>query len=148
MFGAQRLGVPSIEYVAQSFTTRTQQQLFQFGADGKIWLCGNPTDIDYPDLLQDNNCPFTASALEIKVRMYPENGLVTFQIKIRGITSGFNVLMGPYPLIPEIAQEGLDRCIVKARPESGTSYIDGVICEGQSLSLPLPVLDGKVIIRH
>jgi hypothetical protein len=128
--GSQRTGIPTIEYVAQSYDTRTQQTLFQFGGDGLIYFCGQPTDIEYPDLLEDYDCPFSASALEIKVRMYPENGLVTFQVINRGISTRFNKLYGPYQLIPEIAQEGLDRCIVKARPDSGISYMDGVICQG------------------
>ena len=65
----------------------------------------------------------------------------------RGIATGFNRLYGPYPLIPEIAQEGLDRCIVKARPDSGTSYMDGVICQGNSLALPPPQSNTKVMTR-
>jgi len=145
--GSQRLGVPTIEFVAQSFQTRTQQMLFQFGADGKVWLAGQPTDIDYPDLLKDYNCPYTASALEIKVRMYPEQALVTFQVINRGIQSGFNKLYGPYPLIPEIAKEGIDRCIVKARPDTGINYIDGVICKGSSLALPPPNLGNDILTR-
>jgi hypothetical protein len=145
--GAQRTGVPSIEYVAQSFETRTQQQLFQFGADGHIWFCGVQSDIEYPDLLEDYDCPFSASALEIKVRMYPENELVTFQVINRGISTRFNRMYGPYPLIPEIAEEGLDRCIVKARPNSGISYMDGVICQGNSLAMPMPELGEKLILR-
>jgi hypothetical protein len=146
--GAQRTGVPSIEFVAQSLQTRTQQQLFQFGADGHLWLAGTPTDIEYPDLLTEYNCPYTASALEVKVRMYPENGLVTFQVINRGIQSGFNRMFGPYPLIPEISKEGIDRCIVKSRPDSGISYMDGVICKGSSLAMPMPYLGGQVITRQ
>jgi hypothetical protein len=146
--GSQRIGVPTIEFIAQSFTTRTQQQLFQFGADGKIWFCGQPSDIDYPDILLDHDCPYTASALEIKVRMYPQSQVCTFQVINRGITSGFNKLVGPYPLIPEIAAQGIDRCIVKARPDSGINYIDGVICKGNSLALPPPLIDGKVITKR
>jgi len=145
--GAERTGVPSIEFTAQSFLTRTQQQLFQFGADGYLWLAGQRSDIQYPDLLKDFGCPMKASALEIKVRLYPENGLVTFQGINRGIQTGFNRLYGPYPLIPEIAAEGIDRCICKARPDSGTSYIDGVICKGNSLALPPPSLGGDILVR-
>jgi hypothetical protein len=145
--GAQHLGVPTIEYVAQSYETRTQQTLFQFGADGLLYLCGEPTDIMYPELLEEYDCPFSASAIEIKLRMYPENELVTFQVINRGITNGYNRLYGPYPLIPEIAQEGLDRCIVKARPDSGISYIDGVICQGSSLALPPPNLGRAILTR-
>lgn len=145
--GAERAGIPSIEFVAQSFLTRTQQQLFQFGADGYLWLGGQRSDIQYPDLLQETGCPLRASALEIKVRLYPKNGLMTLQVINRGIQTGFNRLYGPFPLIPEIASEGLDRCIVKARPDSGTSYIDGVICKGNSLALPPPSLGGDILIR-
>lgn len=146
--GAQRTGVPTIEFVAQSFESRTQQQLFQFGADGRLWLAGEPTDIEYPDLLTDYGCPYTASAIEVKVRMYPENGLITFQVINRGIQNGYNRLFGPYALIPEIAQEGIDRCIVKARPDSGISYIDGVICKGSSLAMPMPFKGDQVLTRQ
>ena len=103
--------------------------------------------MQYPDLMEDYGCPFNASALMIKLRMYPNNGLVTFQIRNRGITTGFNRLYGPYPLIPEIAEEGLDRCIIKARPNSGTNYIDGVICQGNSLALP-PPQTGEIVITR
>jgi hypothetical protein len=147
--GSERLNVPTISFVAQSYETRKQQQLFEFGADGYVWLCGQRTDIQYPDLIKDaGQCPYVASAIEIKVRMYPENQLATFQLINRGITSGFNKLYGPYPLITEIAKEGIDRCIVKARPNSGTNYIDGVICKGTSLAMPIPETDGKVITRE
>jgi hypothetical protein len=145
--GSQRLGLPTIEYVAQSYETRTQQQLFQFGADGYLWFAGVQSDVQYPDLLEDYDCPFQASALEIKLRMYPDSGLVTFQVINRGVATRFNRLYGPYPLIPEIAQEGLDRCIVKARPDVGMVYIDGVICQGNSLALPEPFLGEDFLTR-
>jgi len=146
--GAQRSGVPSIEFVTQSFQTRTQQQLFQFGSDGYLWFCGQRSNIQYPDLLTDYGCPLKASALEIKVRMYPPQRLVTFEVINRGVTTRMDKLLGPYPLIPEIATEGVDRCIVKARPDSGTTYIDGVICQGNSLALPPPEMGTSVIVRE
>jgi hypothetical protein len=146
--GSELSGAPTIEFVTESFTSHTQQELFQFAGDGYIYFCGQKSTIKYPDLLKEaNKCPMTASALEIKVRMYPKNQLVTFQVINRGITSGFNKLLGPYPLIKEIGDEGVNRCIVKARPNSGTAYIDGVICQGQSLALPPPVAGGQVIER-
>lgn len=151
--GSQRSGVPTIEYVAQSYTTRTQQTLFRFEGDGYIWTEVNGTfrntGIEYPDLLTDaGQCPNRASALEIKIRMYPENGVFTLQAINRGVATRMNKLLGPYPLVPEISTEGLDRCIVKARPDSGTSYMDGVICLGSSLPLAPPELGGQVINRR